>query len=179
MKVMTAHTQLSVRQAEPRDFAAIERIETAADQIFIDTFNPDHWPPAASAADRLAQGGFLLVGEVENRTDNQRETVGFTHVIETAGLAHLEQVSVQPVFGRRGYGRILVEAAMHAARERGHDELTLRTYAELPWNAPFYRSLGFVPSSPRGTFLLGLVEAERAEGLERFGSRVQMTVSLA
>ena len=36
-----------------------------ADQIFIDTFNPNHWPPAASATDRLEQGGFLLVGEAE------------------------------------------------------------------------------------------------------------------
>lgn len=62
---MTTHSELSVRQAEPRDFAVIERIETVADQIFIDTFNPNHWPPAASATDWLEQGGFLLVGEAE------------------------------------------------------------------------------------------------------------------
>lgn len=175
---MTTQSELSIRLAEPKDFAAIERIETAADQIFIDTFNPDHWPPAASATDRLDQGGFMLIGEIERQKSGARELVGFAHVIEAAGLAHLEQVSVLPAFGRRGYGRVLVEAAMRAAGERGYHELTLRTYADLPWNAPFYRSLGFVPSSPRGAFLLGLVEAERAEGLERFGSRVQMTVSL-
>ncbi len=169
---------LEVRAATPSDFDTIERIEEQADLLFFEAFQPKHWPPPSSAADRLAQGGFLLVGEAANPADGRRELVGFAHVIEAAGLAHLEQVSVLPTFGRRGYGRTLVEAAMHAARGRGYHELTLRTYADLPWNAPFYRNLGFVPSRPRGKFLLGLVEAERAEGLERFGSRVQMTVSL-
>jgi len=175
---MTAYPKLSIRQAERRDFAAIERIEHEADRLFIETFEPAHWPPPTSAPERLAQGGFLLVGEVNDRADGSHSLAGFVHVIETADLAHLEQVSVLPAFGRRGYGRVLVEAAMREVRERGHTELTLRTYSDLPWNAPFYRGLGFTQSSPHGAFLLGLVEAERAEGLDRYGNRLQMTVSL-
>lgn len=160
------------------DFEAIASIEEQADALFVEEFRPTHWPSAISAAERLAQGGFLLVGEAANRAGDHRELIGFAHVIEAAGLAHLEQVSVLPRFGRRGYGRALVEAAMRASRERGYTELTLRTYADLPWNGAFYRKLGFVESEPREQFLRGLVEAERAEELDRYGRRVQMTVSL-
>lgn len=165
---------LEIRTAEPADFEAIEYIEEQADRLFVETFHATHWPPANSAAERLEQGGFILVG-----TSAENALIGFAHVIEAEGIAHLEQVSVLPAQGRRGYGRALVEAAMCAARVRGYTDLTLRTYADLPWNGPFYRKLGFTESEPDGRFLRGLVEAERAEGLEQYGSRVQMTVSLA
>jgi len=39
---------------------------------------------------------------------------------ELGGQAHLEQLSVQPDFARRGIGRSLVEAALDAARGRGY-----------------------------------------------------------
>ena len=178
MNITTPHHALSVRSAQPSDFAAIERIEAAADQLFIEAFAPAHWPPATPAADRLEQGGFLLVGEA-----CAAEIVGFAHVIEAhddegCGIAHLEQVSVRPEQGRRGYGRALVEAAMHEARGLGYAELTLRTYADLPWNAPFYRGLGFTETAPNCAFLMALEDAERAEGLEQYGRRVQMTAPL-
>lgn len=181
MKAMNATTpcpKLSIRTAQTSDVAAIEHIETAADLLFIEAFDPERWPPATPGAARLEQGGFLLVGEL-----SPGEVVGFAHVIEAqddehGSIAHLEQVSVLPELGKRGYGRALVEAAMREARERGHYEITLRTYAELPWNAPFYRRIGFIESEPHGTFLEGLIAAEQAEGLEHYGRRVQMTVPL-
>ncbi len=181
MNITTPHHALSVRSAQPSDFAAIERIEAAADQLFIEAFAPAHWPPATPAVDRLEQGGFLLVGEACEARG--AEIVGFVHVLEAqddrgSGIAHLEQVSVLPGHGKRGYGGALVEAAMREARSRGYAELTLRTYADLPWNAPFYRGLGFAESEPHCVFLLDLEDAERAEGLEQYGRRVQMTAPL-
>ena len=164
---------LEIRAAAPADFDEIERIETLADRLFVEAFHPAHWPPARTAADRLEQGGFILVGVA-----NAGTLIGFAHVIEIEGIAHLEQVSVLPAHGQRGYGRALVEAAMRAARERGYTELSLRTYADVPWNGPFYRGIGFTESEPRGSFLRDLVKAERAEGLEQYGSRVQMSVPL-
>jgi len=181
MNITTPHHALSVRSAQPSDFAAIERIEAAADQLFIEAFAPAHWPPATPAVDRLEQGGFLLVGEACEARG--AEIVGFVHVLEAqddrgSGIAHLEQVSVLPGHGKRGYGRALVEAAMHEARGLGYAELTLRTYADLPWNAPFYRGLGFTETAPNCAFLMELEDAERAEGLEQYGRRVQMTAPL-
>lgn len=164
---------MEIRAARPADHPTIERIEEAADARFIDTFEPDSWPAATSVAERLEQRGFILVG-----TSPEGTLLGFAHVIEISGLAHLEQVSVLPEHARRGHGRALVQAAMDEARARGYSRITLRTYADLDWNGPFYARLGFSESAPSGEFLLGLVEVEREMGLDRYGRRVQMTAVL-
>lgn len=92
--------------------------------------------------------------------------------------AHLEQLSVVPSAARRGYGRRLVDAAVEEARRRGYGRMTLRTYAEIPWNAPFYASCGFLESIPETPFQRRLIETEAALGLDRYGRRVQMTAEL-
>jgi hypothetical protein len=56
--------------------------------------------------------------------------------------------------------------------------LTLRTYADVPWNAPFYRSCGFVECDPDTDFLKDLVKVEQQLGMAAYGRRVQMKVEL-
>lgn len=56
---------------------------------------------------------------------------------------HIEQVSVDPAFARLRYGARLIEHAERDAAARGYPLLTLTTFTEVPWNAPYYASLGF------------------------------------
>jgi len=154
--------------AMPQDFAALEEIERAADALFLERFRPEAWPPPAS---RAADPGFVVVAAGD-------ELLGFAHVLEIAGLAHLEQVSVLPDHGGRGIGRVLVETAKTEARTRGYDRLTLRTYADVPWNAPFYAKLGFAVEDPATDFHRALVATEERLGLDRYGARVQMGIAL-
>lgn len=67
---------------------------------------------------------------------------------------------------------------MEEARHRGYEELTLRSYADVPWNAPFYARLGFVETEPETDFQKLLVDVEERLGLTRYGRRVQMTAAL-
>lgn len=165
---------VSIRHVAPDDYLAVESIENAADQLLIDRLSPESWEPAPSGSSRASEPGFLLVAE---ETD-AGSIVGFVHVLEIDGIAHLEQISVLPQVGRRGYGRRLVEAAMEEAHRRGFERLTLRTYADLPWNGPFYARVGFVETEPATDFHKHLVEVEERLGLARYGRRVQMTATL-
>ena len=97
--------------------------------------------------------------------------------LEVDGVAHIEQLSVCPTHGRRGYGRMLVEAAKREAAKRSYARLTVRTFADVPWNAPFYRTAGFVEEPPETPFHLALVETERQIGLDAYGRRTQMAVT--
>jgi GNAT superfamily N-acetyltransferase len=163
-----------VRTAEVDDFAALESIENRADAPLIDFLHASTWWPAASAADRVRASGFVLVAV----GDTDGHTVGFVHVLEEYSIAHLEQLSVLPEFGRHGYGRRLVLAAAEEARRLGHSQLTLRTYADVPWNAPFYSTCGFVETLPDTEFHRSLVATEDELGLPAYGRRVQMTLNL-
>jgi GNAT superfamily N-acetyltransferase len=167
-------TPIHIRNAEPGDQAVIEAIENAADALLIDFLKPEHWEPAPSGAVRNAQPGFLLVALESARNS----VVGFVQVLEIDGVAHLEQLSVLAAHGRRGNGRKLIEASMNEARDRGYDEITLRTYADVPWNAPFYRTCGFTESEPATDFHRRLVLLEEEFGPDRYGRRLQMTVRL-
>lgn len=168
---------IEIRPARPSDDAATEQIEIAADALLIDRFRAVDWPPPTPAHERSAAPGFVFVAE-EAGDDVPPATVGFVHVLQIDGHAHLEQLSVLPAFGRHGIGRRLVEAAVSEARDRGHDQVTLRTYLEVPWNAPFYTSCGFVVSAPDTPLLRSLIQTEQDLGLFRFGPRVQMTATL-
>ncbi|MDP1554166.1 MAG: GNAT family N-acetyltransferase, partial [Hyphomonas sp.] len=52
-------------------------------------------------------------------------------------------VSVHPEHGRRGLGAALIRRVFQDAADRGLKTVTLSTFRDLPWNAPFYRTLGF------------------------------------
>ncbi|QMU98441.1 GNAT family N-acetyltransferase [Microbacterium esteraromaticum] len=159
-----------VRPAALEDAARLEEIEAAADRLLIDLLDAEDWPAPDGATERLALPGVVLVSELQ-----PGEVIGFAHLLELEGHAHLEQVSVLPRFGRRGAGRMLVEAILAEAARRGHRTVTLRTYADVPWNAPFYETCGFVETRPDTPFLTRLVDVERALGLPRHGRRLQMT----
>lgn len=160
--------------ARPTDFAAAVDVETAADALLIEHLDAAKWPSVTSADERMALPGFMLVAEDEA----SELVVGFVHVIETAGFAHLEQLSVLPRHGRQGIGRMLVKAALTEIASRSYSEVTLRTYLHVPWNAPFYETCGFLRSEATSPFHRRLVEIESRIGLEEYGERIQMTLYL-
>lgn len=162
-----------IRKARATEYADLVSVEERADAILVEHLGASSWPGADP--DRSAQPGFVLVAEVDEVDGGNGILVGFAHVLVLGGLAHLEQLSVLPEYGRRDIGAALVEAAAAEARDRGFAELTLRTYADVPWNAPFYARHGFVESEPAHDFHRALFEAEAQLGLERYGRRVQMT----
>lgn len=154
-----------VRLALPRDLEALPNVEAAADRVFA-TLGIGPLPPGSTSVDELASAqAVLVVGD---------PAVGFARVETIDGQAHLEQLSVHPAAARRGVGTALVEAVSEWAMRSGFEAVTLCTFAEVPWNAPFYRRLGFVPLTDLGAGLLALREQERRVGLDRFGPRVVM-----
>ena len=168
---------MRVRAARSYDARALKAIEVAADTLLIDRFGAVDWPPPTDASERARLPGFVLLAESAD-DDVPPTPVGFVHVLEIDGHAHLEQLSVLPSHGRRGIGRRLVDAALAEARRREHAVITLRTYADVPWNAPFYASCGFRETEPDSDFLRSLLVTEEALQLSAYGRRVQMTAAL-
>ncbi|MBG6059779.1 GNAT superfamily N-acetyltransferase [Cryobacterium sp. MP_M5] len=162
---------IQIRMAEDQDFQTTEAIENRADELLIDFLQATNWPASTSAEERAQTPGFTLLAVEE---DGGR-TIGFAQVTEADESAHLEQIAVLPEFGRLGYGRQLVHAAADEVRRRGYPQVTLRTFAGVPWNAPFYATCGFAQSEPESHFQHELVATEKELGLPTHGPRIQMT----
>jgi GNAT superfamily N-acetyltransferase len=131
----------SVRLAEPRDVASLPAIEIAADELFPEEDLPRVLRGSATGVEPLEAA--RLAGRLWVAADRDGTPVGFAYVEVVDGHAHLEEIDVLPEHGRRGIGRRLVETVIAWARASGTCPITLTTFRELPWNAPFYASLGF------------------------------------
>ena len=164
----------SVRRATAEDLVLLQEIEDEADELFASVVSIVDWRPAPPGVERARQRGFILVASAKPGS----EPLGFAHVLEIPGGDHLEQLSVRPAMMRRGHGRTLVEAVKRASVRRGCKRVTLRTYADVPWNAPFYARCGFVECDPDTDFLRDLSNVEQQRGLA-YGRRVQMNLDLS
>lgn len=93
--------------------------------------------------------------------------VGFAVVEPVDDGLHLEELSVEPAWGGRGIGSALLDRVVALAAERGLRAVTLGTFGDVPWNAPFYARRGFVvvPPAAQGPGLRAMAEAEAARGL--------------
>jgi GNAT superfamily N-acetyltransferase len=80
---------------------------------------------------------------------------------------HIAQVSVHPGAARRGLGRTLISYVGGLAQA---GRLSLTTYERVPWNAPYYRRLGFreLPEREWGSGLSAIRAGERQAGLDRW-----------
>jgi GNAT superfamily N-acetyltransferase len=108
------------------------------------------------------------------------EPIGFALLEFVDGQPHLEEIDVHPAHGRRGVGRALLEAVLAWARGAGHHAVTLTTFRDVPWNAPFYARMGFRTLAPAelAPGLAALVRDEAARGLDP-AQRVVMRRELA
>ena len=60
-----------------------------------------------------------------------------------AERAHRLALAWGDVAAASGIGRMLLERVIESARQMGYPAVTLTTFREVPWNAPFYTRLGF------------------------------------
>lgn len=123
----------------------------------------DDEPPTIEDLTAFQQAGMAWVF-----ADEQDRPVAYLLVDAVDGYAHIEQVSVHPSHARRGLGRQLLDAAERWADQHGLAGLTLTTYSEVPWNAPYYERLGFrvLTEEEMTEGLRSVREHEAARGLD-------------
>ncbi len=153
-----------MRPAEAADLAALPAVEAAADTLFLPLGIAD-LPPPAGADERARAWRVLVAG---------RPVRGFAALGRLDGDVHLEQLSVHPDAGRRGLGAALLAATLEEARAAGARRVTLTTYADVAWNAPWYARHGWRETTDVGPELAAVVRVEAGLGLERHGRRVVM-----
>lgn len=159
---------MEIREATPAELVALPALEAESDTIFAEAGFPPLPPP--SSADELAAAHLVLVAGAP--------PAGFARVEVVDGNAHLEQLAVHPTRFRRGVGTALVRGLLEWAAAEGFTRVTLCTFADIPWNGPFYAKLGFVELRSLTPGLKALRDHESELGLDDLGRRIAMSHDL-
>jgi GNAT superfamily N-acetyltransferase len=146
--------------------SALPSIERSAAELFGDAV------PAELLEHVTDEAAFLdsqRIGTLWVALGPDDEPVGFARVDVAGAQVHLAELDVLPAHGRRGVGTALIQAVEAWARSRNCTQITLTTYRELPWNAPFYARLGFsvVPETEWDTDMRRRFEEEAGLQSER------------
>ena len=132
---------LEIRPARPDELLWLQELEAAAGLRFeaVGLAHVAASPPTELAELRSAcDDGLLFVAAAP-----ALRAVGFARAVRLAASLHLAEVSVLPSHGRRGVGSALVREVARAGEAIAAAALTLSTFSDVPWNAPFYEKLGF------------------------------------
>jgi GNAT superfamily N-acetyltransferase len=155
----------AVRQAE---LPVLQDIERAAGECFRDVGMPEIAEDEPLSLAVLA--GYQQAGRAWVATDTTDVAVAYLIADLVDGNLHVEQVSVHPRYARRGLGRRLLDHLAEHATATGVPALTLTTFADVPWNGPYYTRCGFVTLNDRNLTpgLRAIRQREAAHGLDRW-----------
>lgn len=157
-----------IRLAHADDLQMMQDIERAAGEAFrqlgMDSIADDEPFPVEKL------GAYAAAGRAWVYVDGLDYPVAYLLADVVDGEGHVEQVSVHPDQAHQGLGRELLHAARVWARGHGMHRQTLTTFRDVPWNAPYYRRLGFevLDAGAWGPELTRLMQHEAAVGLARW-----------
>jgi GNAT superfamily N-acetyltransferase len=168
----------AIEPAREDDLPKLRRVELAANVLFAGHAVAGVVAGDATGLDELAHARAAGLLWVARAADG--EPIGFALCELVDGAVHLEEIDVDPAHGRRGVGRALLAAVIAWSERAGHPAVTLTTFREIPWNAPFYARAGFrtLAAGELGPGLAALVREEAARGLDP-SERVAMRLDLA
>lgn len=133
---------MTIRRARAEDVPRLPSIELSSGALFDSvtlesTADPDETLPIATLNDALTNNSLWVA------VDEADQPVGFVAVTHHGDESFVAQLSVALEAQGRGLGRALMRTAIDDARAREQRAVTLTTFRDVPWNAPFYASLGF------------------------------------
>ncbi|MEU3273994.1 GNAT family N-acetyltransferase [Saccharomonospora sp. NPDC006951] len=159
---------MRIRTARVDELDVLRDIERSAGLSFLRVGMPEIAEDEPLPVETLA--GYQRRDSALVSVDDKDRPIAYVLTEPVDGCVHIEQISVHPDHGRRGVGRALLDHVAVQARADGIPALTLTTFAEVAWNAPYYRRCGFreLGDDELTPGLRALREREAAHGLDRW-----------
>jgi predicted N-acetyltransferase YhbS len=140
-KLMQDSLAVTFRLAVPDDTEAVRAIEYEAAQRFVTvglTGIADAQPMNASFVRRKIEAAEIIVA-----VDSAGRCGGFVMFAPLATRFYIEELDVLTAWAGRRIGAALIGQVERLAAQAGARQLVLSTFRDVPWNAPYYRRLGF------------------------------------
>lgn len=159
---------MPVRPTLTDDVPALPALERSAAQAFRQLPHLA-WLADSDVMNEAEHLAFVSEGCSWVAVDDQDQALGFLCASIADDALHIHELSVRQEAQGRGLGRRLLDQARHAARLKGLAWLTLTTFDDVPWNAPFYARYGFepIPATRLDARLRAILASELAHGLDQ------------
>jgi GNAT superfamily N-acetyltransferase len=131
----------TIRLARAEDLILLASIEQSAAILFQNT--PYSFLVSAESLPLEFVKQRFQVGQVWVAVDRADTAIGYAVTNEVDDTLYLQQIDVEPAYGRKGIGSALIHTVCVWAKSRGYSVVSLSTFRDIPWNAPFYAKLGF------------------------------------
>jgi GNAT superfamily N-acetyltransferase len=169
---------VSFRFAAPHDANVIRSIEVEAGQRFlsVDMAGIADAPPV----DLELVNRKIAAREIIVAVDGEETCAGFVMFEPQPACIYVQELDVLTSHAGKRIGAALIEQVAQLARAQRIMQLTLSTFSEVPWNAPYYRRLGFrdIEEAELDAALIARRDAHIARGLDE-SKRVFMRLDLA
>jgi GNAT superfamily N-acetyltransferase len=152
---------LTVRLARTEDAALLPDVELSAGRLFraapgLEWISRHGEPTAETYRPFIAAGTTWVAEAADGRL------VGYVACEVVGEAMHVWQLSVAAEAQGEGLGRQLMGVAQDQALALGLSAVTLTTFRDVPWNAPFYARLGYraLDADALDARLAGVLRAE-------------------
>jgi ribosomal protein S18 acetylase RimI-like enzyme len=139
--LQTLKSAYTIRSAQAEELTLLAHIEQSAAVRFLDTpyaFLVEAKPLPLEFVQQRYQ-----VGQVWVVVAPQDTVVGYAVTREVDDTLYLQEIDIDPKHGQQGLGYALVDTVRSWAKLSGYSVMSLSTFRDIPWNAPFYSKLGF------------------------------------
>ena len=170
-----------IRPATPLDIPQLILIELAGNELF----SPTGLIPEENLDDHISIEWHQQAIEAKMScvvTDTEDFPVGFLLTSHRPPDLYIDEIAVHPDHGRKGLGGALLEFCIASAKDIGERSISLSTFRNVPWNAPFYVSHGFkeIPQKKWTDWMhdITIVQAETLDVSQRCFMRRQIKRSI-
>ncbi|MDB4991401.1 MAG: GCN5-related N-acetyltransferase [Myxococcaceae bacterium] len=167
------HAQYTVRLASAGDLAQLPAIEMAAAQRFHGSLHPaaaGGFPISVALLQRWLAHDGVWVAETLSTVEPARgaQLAGFAAWVPMALDMYVVELDVHPDHAGNKVGAQLLDELSSLGDKLGFERLVLRTFSDVPWNAPYYHRLGFEALGEREEYpeLRSIRQQETSVGLD-------------
>lgn len=132
----------SIRLANQQDAKYLPAVEKSAAQTFLghEKFG---WIAQGDGQTEKDHLEFIQLQMEWIAVNNSDEPIGFINFEKHENSLHICELSVCQQWQGKGIGKQLIKQVFNTAVNLGIARITLTTFCEIPWNAPYYQRLGF------------------------------------
>ncbi|WP_369776966.1 GNAT family N-acetyltransferase [Streptomyces sp. R33] len=159
---------MRIRAVHTDELPLLQAIERAAGECFRGIGMPEIADDEPLPLDELAR--YQRAGLAWAAVTEADAPLAYLIADRVDGNLHIEQVSVHPDGARRRIGRSLLDHLAARAAAESIPALTLTTFEDVPWNAPYYARCGFerLADGELSPGLKDIRDREAEHGLDRW-----------